>query len=193
MNIRAFLAIWILFLFSTLAYSNSSIESNTAPIDSNKVAERAIEKDLGYSENSIEESDLNALSAKTMANVNSTIQVEADGSIQQENPKVTSLAQREKPENLNEFTVQTEKKQLTKLQSDNSIEKEVAATLAELRSFLKSKQESPPLQEKLITLLTGIATVIGSLLASYISYVGLTQIPFFEKNKGFIAGSGKVK
>ncbi|MEW8626589.1 MAG: YrzE family protein [Candidatus Thiodiazotropha sp.] len=77
------------------------------------------------------------------------------------------------------------------LSSDSNsqvLQKEVAATLSELRSFLKSKQESPPLHEKLLTLLGSLATVIATLLGSYISYIGLKQIPFFEKNKGLIAG-----
>ena len=72
--------------------------------------------------------------------------------------------------------------------NSEAIQNEVVATLSELRSFLKSKHESPPLYEKLLTLLGSIATIIATLLGAYISYIGLSQIPFFEKNKGLIAG-----
>ncbi|MCG7537335.1 hypothetical protein [Pseudoalteromonas sp. OOF1S-7] len=188
MKLRSYLVIWVFLLFSPLVYSNSSVENDITPLDLTKVVDQPLENPVGKSKNLIEESKLNVSPAEAPVDINSTAQDEVDDSIQQNVPEASSPVQQEKSENVNFLPDQNDKKLLSNLPSDNSIEKEVAATLAELRSFLKSKQESPPLQEKLLKLLTGIATVIGSILASYISYVGLTQIPFFEKNKGFIAG-----
>ncbi|XQF93455.1 hypothetical protein ACOBV9_06080 [Pseudoalteromonas espejiana] len=188
MKIRAFLVILIFLLFSPLVYSSSPLEKDTTSVESNKVVDKPLENAANSSKISTKDKKSNISTIKALADNDRTIQNVVDGSTQENKPETASSVKKEKSENENSLSPQSAEKQSSKLPSNNTIEKEIAATLAELRSFLKSKQESPPLQDKLMKLLTGIATLIGSILASYISYVGLTQIPFFEKNKGVIAG-----